>query len=99
MKTLLISLGLGALATAAAAQGRPSTLAMTCGQTRALIAQQGAIVLSTGLHTYDRYVRDQGFCPLGEITQPVWERTADAAQCPIGYRCRSFGENRDIEGR
>jgi hypothetical protein len=43
------------LITPASAQ-RPSTLAMSCGEARAIVATHGAIVLSTGPHLYNRYV-------------------------------------------
>jgi hypothetical protein len=75
------------LATAANAQPRPSTLAMSCAQARALVASRGAIVLGTGPYTYDRYVAHQGFCPRDQITEPAYERTLDSPQCYIGSRC------------
>jgi len=99
MIRLIAALALCAVAAAAVAQGRPSTLAMSCAQARGLVAARGAIVLGTGAYTYDRFVRDQSFCALNEITQQVWEPTADVAQCPVGFRCRSFGENRQVESR
>ena len=49
-------------AASAAAQPRPSTLEMTCGQAAALVASQGGIVLGTGGYTYDRFVAHRGFC-------------------------------------
>lgn len=75
------------LATAAVGQPRPSTLAMSCGQARALVASRGAIVLGTGPHTYDRYVAHTGFCPHDQTTEPAYERTLDSPQCYIGSRC------------
>ena len=86
MIRLFTSLALCAAATAAAAQGRPSTPAMSCAQARGLVAASGAIVLGTGPYTYDRLVRDQGFCALNEITQQVWEPTAYTQRCPVGLR-------------
>jgi hypothetical protein len=71
------------------AQPRPSTLAMSCQQARALVASRGAIVLSTGRHTYDRFVAHVGFCEIEQTTEPAFEPTADHPQCPIGNRCRS----------
>jgi len=85
------------LPAAAMAQQRPLTPNLSCQQARALVASRGAIVLGTGAYTYDRFVRDQSFCALNEITEPAWERTADADQCPIGYRCRSAGDKRDLD--
>src|SRR5688500_1474330 len=92
-----LSLGLILLATAAVAQPRPATDQMTCGQARALVAARGAVILATGRHTYDRYVRDQSQCALSEIAEISWERTADTAQCPVGYRCKQAGEQRSRE--
>jgi hypothetical protein len=37
-------------------------------------------------------VRDQSFCPIGMRTQSKWDQTADAAACPVGYRCRDPSE-------
>jgi hypothetical protein len=44
------------LAALSAAVARQSTLSMTCNQAIALVATSGAIVLSTGRHTFDRFV-------------------------------------------
>jgi len=82
---------LASFSTAALAQaGRPSTLAMTCAQAKALVASRGAIVLSTSPTTYDRYVRDASFCTWPEMAQTAWVRTADVEQCPLGAVCRSI---------
>jgi hypothetical protein len=78
------------LATAAFAQSRPSTLRMTCAQAKGLVATRGSIVLSTGPYTYDRFVTHGGYCFRGEVAEPVWVRTADSPQCPIGYRCKPY---------
>jgi hypothetical protein len=85
----MLVLGLSLVATAAAAQPRPSTLNMTCGQARAIVASRGAAVLSTGRFTYDRFVSNRNYCEYDEVLEPVWVPTADTPQCPIGYRCRS----------
>ncbi len=69
------------------AQGRPLTLQMSCYGARELVASQGAVVLSTGPTTYDRYVTGYGRCVLGEVPDPAWVPTADNPQCLIGYRC------------
>lgn len=72
----------------ALAQGRPSTTRMTCGQAAGLVQARGAIVLGTGGATYDRFVRDRSFCEVTEVTEIRTVPTLDAAQCPVGYRCR-----------
>jgi hypothetical protein len=89
MKKLLVALALSLFATATVAQPRPSTLNMSCGQARAIVASRGAAVLSTGTYTYDRFVSSRNFCEFNEVLEPVWVPSADTPQCPIGYRCRS----------
>jgi hypothetical protein len=79
---MLMSIGSGVLA-----QGRPLSLQMSCNGARQLIASQGAVVLSTGPMTYDRYVSAVTQCVRGEILDPAWVPTADTRQCLIGYRC------------
>jgi hypothetical protein len=88
MRTFL-ALGLAAAVMApalAAAQGRPQTLRMTCGQTQQLVARAGGIVLGTGGHTYDRYVYHRGFCQPTEILKQRWVPTRDTGACPL-YTC------------
>lgn len=81
------ALALAAMTGFVAAQGRPSTVQMTCAQARALVARHGAIVLGTGGQTFDRFVAHRGFCPVTDVTQPAWVRSRDARQCFVGYRC------------
>jgi hypothetical protein len=68
-------------------QGRPDTTTMSCQAAASLVGARGAIVLSTGPTTYDRYVLDEGFCTRDEITKPAFVPTADNRQCFIGYYC------------
>lgn len=88
MKVALLSAVLALVASSVSAQPRPSTQAMTCNQTRGLIASRGAIVLNTSPTTYDRFVASRAFCLNTETIEPVWAPTRDTPQCPIGYRCR-----------
>jgi hypothetical protein len=88
MKTIAVTLALTAFATSAVAQPRASTLNMSCGQARAVVATQGAVVLGTGGYTYDRFVNSGNFCQVTEYIEPAWVPTADTPQCPIGYLCR-----------
>ncbi|HZH50819.1 MAG TPA: hypothetical protein VEZ16_02955 [Microvirga sp.] len=83
--SILLSVGTG---TAAMAQSAGTTLSMNCDQAAGLVRARGAVVLHTGAATYDRFVSAPGFCLRDQTTEPVWVRTADAAQCFIGYRCR-----------
>jgi hypothetical protein len=87
MTKSLLAVAAFLLATAAAAQPRPSSVAMTCGQAAALVASRGAIVLGTGGYTYDRFVHHRGFCLITETTKPAWVPTRDTPQCFVGYTC------------
>ncbi len=69
------------------AQSRPDSLRLSCAQARSLVARSGSIVIGTGPFIYDRYVANVGFCFRGQFIQSSWIRTADSAQCFIGYRC------------
>lgn len=75
----------------ALAQPRPSTLDLTCAQSRGLVARQGAIVLGTGGPTYDRFVRDRSFCEPTEIGKRAFVPTRDAPGCFVGYTCYEPG--------
>ena len=93
MKAVLV-LSLCFAASAAAAQTRPSTTAMPCSRSAALVQSQGAIVLSTGGDTYDRFVTGSDFCVLGEFAEPAYVPSADNPQCFVGYRCRCRSRSR-----
>jgi hypothetical protein len=90
LKSAFLALALAHAATAAVAQVGPSTLQMRCSQAAALVSSQGAVVLSTGPTTYDRYVNGGGFCERSETAEPAFVRTADAPQCLVGYICREL---------
>ena len=68
IQTLAFALALSLPAATALAQ-RPQSPAMTCRQAAGLVFARGAVVLGTGGHTYDRYVRDRGFCEVTEIDE------------------------------
>jgi hypothetical protein len=87
-RQILLAAAFSVVAMSVTAQPRPSTLAMSCGQAAGLVASRGAIVLGTGGHTYDRFVRDATFCLRTERTDPVWVPAADTPQCFVGYRCK-----------
>ena len=82
-------LALALLLPPCSAQSRPFLPSLSCGDAVALVANHGAVVLGTGPSTYDRFVRDGGFCGIEETTEPAWARTRDIGQCFIGYRCKS----------
>jgi hypothetical protein len=94
MRILLVLLVLSLLTSPAPAQ-RPSTLAMSCVEATELVAWAGSIVLSTGQHTYDRFVSHGRFCSLGEHLWPANAPTADTRHCPLGFTCRPGRSERE----
>ena len=75
------------LLTDAASAQRPSTLNMTCAQARGFVASSGGVVMSTGQHTFQRFVASPGYCALGEHAETGWAPTLDARRCRVGYYC------------
>jgi hypothetical protein len=70
------------------AQGRPVSTTLTCSRAASLVASQGAVILGTGVYTYDRYVSGHNFCVRGETAEAAWVPTVDNPQCFVGYQCR-----------
>lgn len=85
--TTIAIAALASLAAAGTADARPSTTSLSCSQAQSLVRSKGAIVLSTGRHTYARFVRNGGYCAAAEY--PVWKYapTRDRKQCLVGYVC------------
>ena len=69
------------------AEARVNTTNLSCNQAQDLVYSRGAVVLSTGRNTYDRFVRNRTFCPTGDYTEPAYVRTRDRRSCNIGYTC------------
>lgn len=79
---------LAALSSVALAQGRrPDARTIDCEQVQSMIISRGAVVLTTGQHTYDRYVADGRYCSMGEVALYQTIRTRDTRQCVV-YACR-----------
>lgn len=77
---------LAGAAVAEAQSGRPNSTAMTCAQVQSLINQRGGVVISTGRHTFDRYVANRNFCQHGEVLRKDWIPTRDSNRCYV-TRC------------
>lgn len=71
----------------AMAQGRPDARAMSCERVQAMIAERGAVVLTTGRHTYDRYVLDGRFCDMRKVARPMTITTKGGEACVV-FECR-----------
>ncbi|GAB5376113.1 MAG: hypothetical protein AcusKO_25750 [Acuticoccus sp.] len=85
--------GMAAGSGEAAAQGRPSTLDMTCQAAQEYVKQRGAATLSTGPRTYDRFVARRSDCKRRNTRlEPVWVPSKDKAQCAL-QQCRGYGNS------
>ncbi|MEM7695159.1 MAG: hypothetical protein AAF318_11970 [Pseudomonadota bacterium] len=94
IRTLLL-LAAFTLALPAAADARPNTRNLSCAATQALIAREGAITLSTGRHTFNRFVSGGAICgPLARAV-PTFTPTADERHCRL-LTCQRF---RSMDGR
>jgi hypothetical protein len=70
------------------ALARPDTRKMTCEGAQQFVRQNGAVVMTTGQHTYERIVSNQGYCDFDEMTWLMIAPTSDNPRCRVGYYCR-----------
>jgi len=74
--------GLAVVAAVSLGFARPDALAMTCSEVQALLAREGAVTLTTGANTYDRYYAP-GACDGTRVARPATIATRDTAQCQV----------------
>lgn len=86
-KILVLAICLAATSAPVLAQGRPDARAMTCSQVQDLIDQRGAAVLTTGHHTYDRFISRWNRCDHPFVHQDTLISTRDTDRCQV-YICR-----------
>jgi len=67
---LILALAVALCGSISAAQARPDSLRMSCGQTSALVQSHGGVVIGTGADIYDRFVTGCSFCPDMSFLQP-----------------------------
>ncbi len=85
---LILTAVVGAtLATSALAQGRPDARRMSCGQVQSLVQQRGAVVMTTGQYTYDRFVANRSYCDWPMVPTATRIGTTDTNACPV-YNCQ-----------
>ena len=95
MRRLVLCGLIAVLAQTSGVEARPDTTGMSCGQAAATVARAGAIVLTTGPHTYGRFVATNAFCLPGEIAEPGVAPTLDSPACQVGYVCRNRPQYND----
>jgi hypothetical protein len=88
MKRAVLAMAAILAASTALAQQRPSTVSRPCAASQRDVQVNGAIVLGTGGHTFDRFVRDRSFCQFDEFLDPAWVPSRDQPACFVGYRCK-----------
>jgi hypothetical protein len=77
------------------AMARPDTRTMTCQQAQDFVRRSGAVVMTTGQHTYERLVSNQGYCDFDEMTWLKVAPTKDNPKCRVGYYCRPRMDDHD----
>ncbi|MFZ1814267.1 MAG: hypothetical protein WBO55_05580 [Rhizobiaceae bacterium] len=68
---------------------RPDVRVMSCAQVRTMVASRGAVVMTTGQHTYDRIVAGIGLCGGDEELELKRVPAKDNPRCLAGYICRT----------
>jgi len=71
----------------AMAQEGPNLRTMQCSEAQSMVKTKGAVVLSSGAYTYNRYVKDAAFCGEDMYLRPAWARTQNTKSCFVGYTC------------
>ncbi|MBO6508039.1 MAG: hypothetical protein JJ979_06085 [Roseibium sp.] len=77
---------LAAIQTADAQTRRVDSRSLTCSQVQSMINQRGAVLLSTGQYTFDRYVSNRNQCQHGEVLYRDTVPTKDNGRCRV-QRC------------
>lgn len=91
-----IAIAVLAVLPATLALARPDSRTMSCDEAAGLVRSEGAIVLSTGANTYDRFVANASRCFPGEVAVKAYVPTRDASKCAVGSLCREpFFERSD----
>jgi hypothetical protein len=88
MPRLVSSVMVTMLTMVSMAGARPNTTTMSCDQAVATVTRAGSIVLSTGPHTYERFVASIQFCMPRQQTEPGLAPTRDSRHCQVGFVCR-----------
>jgi hypothetical protein len=86
MRTLCAAAAVAMTATTVMAANRPDTRSMSCEQVRSFIRDRGAVVMTTGQHTYDRFVARDSACYRPDIAWQTTVRARDTGACPV-YHC------------
>ncbi|MBN9670925.1 hypothetical protein [Roseibium aggregatum] len=78
----------GVALTTAAEAARPDLRRMTCAQAQNLVRQHGALVFTTGQHTFSRFVSNLSYCDRGQSLFTQYGPTLDTPKCPVAFKCQ-----------
>jgi|SRR5580765_7690086 len=88
MQKLVLSFVAVTLTATSIAAARPNTTTMTCAEAAATVSRAGAITLSTGEFTYERFVAGIRQCMPRQTTGPGLAPTRDNRNCQVGFICK-----------
>jgi len=71
-----------------AAEARPDVRKLSCAKAQAMVRQNGAVVFTTGPHTYSRFVSNYRYCDSWERLFTQYAKTKDNPKCPVAYECK-----------
>ena len=86
--TILSTILLVSATLAQASSHRPNTTHMSCAQARSLVHSRGAVILSTGRFTYNKYVKNHAYCNVSEELIRAHVPTIDSHRCNVGFICK-----------
>lgn len=84
----LAFLCLSSIFLATTAEARPDLRKMTCAKAQNLVRQHGAVVFTTGRHTYSMFVSNLSYCDWNQLLFVQYGPTRDIPKCPVAYECR-----------
>jgi len=82
------ALGVAVLSMATTAEARPDLRQLTCAQAQQMVLQHGAVVFTTGQHTYSMFVSNLSYCDRNQSLFTQYGQTRDVRQCPVAYECK-----------
>lgn len=98
-RTVLLALAVTLLPLQAQAISRYNSTSMTCGQVKATIRSEGAVIMrwrsSRNIQRYGRYVAHDGYCPSSERAEWSYIPTADRESCPV-LECKQYSPDDDF---
>ncbi|RLP25566.1 hypothetical protein [Mesorhizobium sp. YM1C-6-2] len=99
MKAVLIALALLLVPFEAQAISRYNSTSMSCGQIKATVRAEGAVILRwrgrSGVQRYGRFVAHDGFCESGTRAETSYVPARDRKSCSV-YECKYWDPDDDI---